>query len=50
MRPFFCQRHGSDPLTPTETITIDFLTDMFNGGYGYSAITLQDCIPLCVGS
>ncbi|KAK3721875.1 hypothetical protein RRG08_057478 [Elysia crispata] len=34
----FCQRHGSDPLTPTETITVDFLTHMFNCGYGYSAI------------
>ena len=34
----FCQRHGSDPLTPTETVTVDFLTDMFNSGYGYSVI------------
>ena len=34
----FCQRHGSEPLTPTETITVDFLTDMYNSGYGYSAI------------
>ena len=25
-------------MTPTETITVDFLTDMFNSGYGYSAI------------
>ena len=42
----FCQRHGSDPLTPTETITVHFLTDMFHSGYGYSAVnTTRAAVP-----
>ena len=34
----FCQCHGSYPMTSTETITVDFLTDMFLSSYGHSII------------
>ena len=42
----FYQCYGSNPFTSTEIIIVDFLTGMFQSGYGYSTInTAKTAVP-----